>query len=163
MRFQTDLEAARAAYPFLIFSWKPEFSRRRPIDYSVDNVSYLEQVAYSIQDEESDSTEPLEDQEGLLRLFMNGGYEQFHVMNDEIILDFCRTSNFANIRAGTVGSNDKSRKVAWLDEKAFLNGAVLPKRTTKALTASELYRELKKPVSGPSNRGSFFNVFAIGR
>lgn len=142
----TSQGTLRAAYPFFTFRWNAEFLQRRSLDYTTYDESYLEWLAVTFRDHDGPLFESRDDQERSLTNFMDASKgSQICGSTADLVICLCLESDFNKIRTGAMDPG-KSPKIAWFDEKTFLEGKVLPKRESKPLTASEFYKDLRKPV-----------------
>jgi hypothetical protein len=131
---QGGSETAPAASPFLNLipcEWSPVFATRRPkIDYSIENKPYIETRRVD---------------ESVIQTFMQDSNESNVCLPQaDKVEAYCFGANLESLAAGKGEASE--RLVAWLDERSFATRRGCSRPYRGPLTASDLYRELKKPV-----------------
>jgi hypothetical protein len=132
--------------PFLTLvacEWNSKFAtRREEVDYGIENKVYVEARAELRSEENAETrTEPVE-AESLVRAFMRARHESD--MCADKVEAFCFGANLQSLQAEK--GKGSEAVIAWLDERCFVGGKGIARTKTGPLTASGLYRELKKPV-----------------
>jgi hypothetical protein len=133
--------------PFLTLvtcEWNPKFTtRREEVDYEIENKPYIEvRAEIGLEENVETCAEPNED-ESIVRTFMRGRHES-DVRADRVEA-FCFGANLELLQAEKGKCSETA--VAWLDERSFEAGKSRSRVKPGPLTASGLYKELKKPVS----------------
>lgn len=133
--------------PFLTLvtcGWNPKFTtRREEVDCTIENRPFIEARADLAPGENVETGPELGEDESVIRIFMCGRPESD--MRTDKVEAFCFGANLALLQ--TEKGEGNKIAVAWLDERSFEAGKSRLRTRSGPLTASRLYKELKKPVS----------------
>ena len=147
-------ESVQAASPFLNLipcEWNPIFAtRREELDYSIENKPHIEaraELRREVETEDNVETRAeLDEEESVVRAFMRDPDESDVCLPKvDRVEAFCFGADLDSLRAEKKRGNEPL--VAWLDERTFAEGEGRTRAYRGPLTARDLYRELKKPVS----------------
>jgi hypothetical protein len=144
-KFVCRVDETRPFLNLISCEWSPKFATRRDLDYSIENMPYVEARAeLGVEDNVETGGGPGEE-ESVVRAFMRG-HEESDVCLPEAdkVEAFCFGANLESLRAETGKVSEPF--VAWLDERSFAAGKGRSRSYRGPLTARDLYKELKKPV-----------------
>jgi hypothetical protein len=143
---QEGLEYLQTSSPYLTLAtckWNPKFAtRREEVDCTIENKPFIEARAELGSEENVGTCPELGEDESVVRTFMFGRHESD--MRTGKVEAFCFGANLKVLQEEK-GEGNKNL-VAWLDERSLEAGKSCPRTKSGPLTASSLYRELKKSV-----------------
>lgn len=158
---QRGSDSGQASSHFLTMincEWNPKFTtRREELDYSIENRPHIEVRAKIKEEENAELSAQPDEAESVVRDFMRGP-DQSDVCLPQVdkVEAFCFGADLESLKAEK--GKHSEQIVAWLDERSFRAAGKASSRTDRgALTASRLYKELKKPVR------SFIPIPIIGK